>query len=76
MRKDEPTGLSLRRKKKYLRERYARLSATDRENIDRQAKILHGLHLSKKKLGGIRELGELGALELLSAIGSFLNETE
>ena len=76
MRKDEPTGLSLRRKKAYLRERYARLSATDRENIDRQSKILHGLHLSKKKMGGISELGELGALELLSAIGSFLNETD
>ena len=76
MRKGQPIGRSLRQKKAYLRERYARLSASDRENIDRQSKILHGLHLSKKKVAGIRDLGELGALELLSAIGSFLNETD
>ena len=47
---------------------YSKLSAEDREIIDRQAERLNG-YSTHVKARGLRQVGELGALEILAALG-------
>ena len=55
---------------------FNKLGAEDQENVRRCAKRLSGQERTDIKVGGIRGLGKSGALELLAALGSLLNETD
>ena len=55
---------------------FAKLEPEDQKNVRRCAKRLSGQERTDIKVGGIRGLGGTGALELLAALGRYLNETD
>ncbi len=55
---------------------FAKLEPEDQKNVRRCAKRLSGQERTDIKVGGIRGLGGTGAMELLAAVGRYLNETD
>ncbi len=55
---------------------FAKLDEEDQNNVKDAARTLAGVERQGVKTGGIRGLGDTGALELLAALGVKLNETD